>query len=104
MLVSKGKFVRIRKHVIFAENRDERVPDDTSQVPLKMWIKGRLLEESEMFEESQIITATGRLEKGILKEVEPRYKHTFGNYVEELQDVREIILREAWGADENNEL
>lgn len=104
MLVSKGKFVRIRKHILFPENRDKRVPDDTSQVPLKMWIKGRLLDESEMFEETEIITATGRIEKGILKEVEPKYKHTFGDYVEELQHIREIILKEAWGVDDKSEL
>ncbi len=104
MLVSQGKMVRIRKHILFPGNRDERVPKDTSLVPLKMWIKGKLLEESEMFEETEIITVTGRLEKGVLKEVEPRYKHSFGDYVEELHHVREIILKEVWGVDDKNEL
>jgi hypothetical protein len=66
-----------------------------------MWVRGRLLEESELFEETSILTATGRIVRGELKEVEPRYKHDFGDFVEELACVREVILKEMWGADDD---
>jgi hypothetical protein len=101
MLVDKGKYVRIRKHVILPGKRDQSVPAETQKVPLKMWVRGRLLEESELFEETSILTATGRIVRGELKEVEPRYKHDFGDFVEELACVREVILKEMWGADDD---
>lgn len=97
MLVDKGKYVRIRKHIILPGKRDKSVPAETQKVPLKMWIRGRLIEESELFEETSVITTTGRIVKGELKEIEPRYKHDFGDFVEELTCVREIILSEMWG-------
>lgn len=97
MLINKGKYVRIRKHLLLPGSREENVPNETQKVPLKMWVKGRLVDESELFEETKIITITGRVVKGELKEVEPRYKHDFGDFVEELSSVREIILKEMWG-------
>lgn len=97
MLVDKGKYVRIRKHILLPGNRDKSVPEETQRVPLKMWVRGRLIEESELFEETKIQTTTGRIVKGELKEVEPRYKHDFGDFVEELSCVRDIILNEMWG-------
>ena len=100
MLVDKGKYVRIRKHILPPDQRAANVPEDTQKVPLKMWIKGRLVEEAELFEEAEIITATGRRVKGVLKEVEPKHKHSFGEYVEEIQAMRENILREMWGDEE----
>ncbi len=97
MLVDKGKYVRIRKHILPPEQRASNIPEDTKKVPLKMWIKGRLVEEAELFEEAEIITATGRRVKGVLKEVEPKHKHSFGDFVEEILRMREIILAEMWG-------
>ncbi len=99
MLVDKGKYVRVRKHILSPDQRADNVPEDTKKVPLKMWIKGRLTAEAELFEEAEVITATGRRVKGMLKEVEPKHKHSFGEYVEEIQQMREIILSEVWGDD-----
>ncbi len=96
MLVDKNSFVRIRSYVLSPEQRNENIPEDTAKKPLKMWVKGRLTHEAELFEEAEIITATGRRVKGILKEVEPKYKHSYGEYVEEIQLLRELILSEMW--------
>ena len=101
MLIDKNTFVRVRKHILTPEQRAKNIPQDTKLVPLKMWIKGRLQEETELFEEAEIKTATGRLIKGIVKEVEPKHKHSFGEYVDELQRVREIVLSEMWGGEDN---
>lgn len=101
MLIKKGTFVRVRKNLLHPNERLESIPKDTKKVPLKMWIKGKLLEEAELFEEASIVTATGRVLRGVVKEVEPRYKHNYGNHVEEISQIREIILTEFWsGSDE----
>ena len=91
MMVSKGSFVRIRKTVLQPEERSANLPEDTKLVPFKMWVKGYLLEEAEMFEIVSIKTVDGRIEKGRLKEVFPTYKHNYGEYVEEALKLREII-------------
>ncbi len=97
MLVEKSKFVRIRKYLLLPNERAKNIPLETSKVPMKMWVKGRLNHEGELFEDVEITTVSGRIEKGTLKEVEPKYKHSYGDYVEELQRMREIILSEMWG-------
>jgi len=101
MILNEGTFVRVRKHLLKQGERSEAVPEDTAQVPFKSWIKGRLLEEAELYESASIVTATGRVVKGTVKEVHPKYRHDYGNYVEEIQKMRETILSEVWG--ENNE-
>ncbi len=100
MLVEKGKFVRIRSHLILPENRNTDLPESTQKVPYKMWAKGYLLDEAELYEESTIVTATNRVITGILKEVEPKYKHSFGDFVTEINVMRSIILKEVWGNDD----
>ena len=101
MLVAKDTYVRIRKHVLMPGERSVNLPKETSLVPLKMWVKGRLTEEAELFEDVTIITNTGRQIRGELKEVEPQYKHSFGGFVDEIVKMRENILNEMWG--ERNE-
>lgn len=97
MLIKKGTFVRVRKHVLLPGERLNTIPESTRKVPLKLWVKGKLLEEAELFEEAKILTASGRIISGVVKEEEPKYKHSYGNYVEEIHKVREIILNEFWG-------
>jgi hypothetical protein len=48
-----------------------------------------------------IKTITGRIESGILKEVEPPYKHSYGDFVPELSRLTNIILSDVYG--DNNE-
>lgn len=97
MLIKKGSYVRIRQHVLLPEERLKNLPKSTSKVPLKSWIKGELLEEAELYEEAKIKTVTNRFVSGEVKELEPKYKHNFGDYVKELHTVRSIILKEMWG-------
>jgi len=97
MLVKKGAFVRLRNHLLLPEERSKSLPESTTQVPYKSWTKGFLVEESELYENATVVTVTGRKVTGVLKEVEPRYKHTFGDYVPEIHRMRSVILEEVWG-------
>ena len=97
MILEKGTYVRIRKYLLLSNQRLKTIPEDTSKVPFKMWIKGRLLEETELFEEAKIETATGRIISGVVKEKNPKYKHSYGEFVEELMQIREIIKSEMRG-------
>ncbi|TVP96601.1 MAG: 2-amino-4-ketopentanoate thiolase [Acholeplasmatales bacterium] len=101
MLEKKGTYVRIRRHLLLPKERSGGLPKDTQEVPLKMWIRGRLCEEAELFEEVSIQTASGRVVSGVLKEVEPKYKHTYGDFVDEVLQMRETILSEMWGDDDD---
>ena len=56
-----------------------------------MWIKGTLLEESEMFEISEIKTIDGRIVKGRIKEHNPTHKVNYGEFVAEALELRNRI-------------
>ncbi len=100
MLIPKGTYVRVRNHILKPENRVENIPDDTSNVPLKSWVKGHLTHEAELYEAAEIITETGRKVQGIVKEVEPKPRHDFGDFVPEIMKMRHQILNEVWGNDD----
>lgn len=99
MNIDKGTFVRIRKTILQPSERADNLPEDTKGVPLKMWVKGHLLEEGELFDYANIKTVTGRTEYGRIKEVEPPYKHGFGQFVGEILNIREIIMSDMYGDD-----
>ncbi len=99
-MLSKGTYVRIRKHLLMPNERIQTLPKETREEPLKMWVKGRLNEEAEMFEKVCITTATNRIECGTLKEKNPRSKHGFGEFVNEIIIMRESILKEFWGVED----
>lgn len=101
MNIDKGTYVRIRKTLLQPSDRSENLPDDTKKVPLKMWVKGRMLEEGELFDYAHIKTITGRTEYGRVKEIEPPYKHGFGDFVEEILKIREIIINDMYGGEQN---
>jgi len=90
-MIDKGTYVRIRRTVLTPEQRSPNLPEDTKKVPLKMWIKGYLQEEADLFDIVTIKTTTGRLETGRLKEANPPYKHSYGDFVQEVMTLREII-------------
>lgn len=100
-MIDKGIYVRIRKTLLKPGERSENLPKETQKVPYKMWVKGYLLKEADLFDLVLIKTRTGRIESGILKEVEPPYKHSYGDFVPELSTLTEIILSDYYG--ENNE-
>lgn len=96
-MIDKGIYVRIRKTIFKPEERSENLPKETKQVPYKMWVKGFLEEEADLFDLVVIKTITGRSESGRLKEVEPPYKHSYGDFVPEILKLSDIILKDMYG-------
>ncbi|MDF2840860.1 MAG: ortA [Clostridia bacterium] len=92
----KGDWVQIHQIVLKPEERAPQVPDDTKQVPLELWVKGYALTEAKVGEQIEIETATGRTLKGELTVINPKYIHTFGEFVPELltvdRQVKEILF------------
>lgn len=85
MDAKKGDWVRIHKIVLEAGSRSPNVPEDTQKVPLEMWDKGFLInKEAKIGDIVEIETYIGRRVKGKLVEVNPYYKHDFGQVVPEL--------------------
>lgn len=90
-MIKKGTWVRIESVVLTPDERADNIPEETKQVPLKMWLKGRLLKNSNIGEEVDIFTKTGRFVTGILDEVHPTYSHNYGDFVPEILMIDDII-------------
>lgn len=96
-LIAKGTWVEIHNVVLQAGERAPHVPADTQQVPLEMRVKGFLITQAAIGEETEIETTTGRRLCGILTEVNPAYTHSFGSPIPELINIgKEVraLLRE----------
>lgn len=95
-MIKKGEWVRIHKNILEPSQRAPQVPEDTKMVPLEMWVKGCLQDDSNMGEDVNIVTITGRKESGKLIEVNPYYDHDFGKFVPELlvisKQVRDVVF------------
>lgn len=100
-MIDKGTYVRIRRTLLEPTERSNNLPEETKKVPFKMWVKGYLLEEADLFDIVKIKTITGRFETGRLKEVEPPYKHSYGDFVAEIMTLKDIIINDMYG--DNNE-
>lgn len=100
-MIKKGTYVRIRRTILKPDERSNNLPEDTKKVPFKMWIKGYLLEDSDLFDIVTVKTVTGRLETGRLKEANPPYKHSYGDFIPEILSLRDIIKKDMYG--ENDE-
>ena len=96
-MIDKGTYVRIRKTIFKPEERSSNLPVETSKVPFKMWVKGYLGEDSDLFDIVTIETITGRKETGRLKEDNPPYKHNYGEFVPEILELRKTILNDFYG-------
>ena len=99
MDAKRGDWVQIRREVLAPGERAPQVPEDTQQVPLVLWVKGRATRTGMIGESIRIRTVTGRLVEGILEEVHPHYSHDFGDYVDELAmvgpQVRSLLSSES---------
>jgi len=93
-MIKKNTFVQIYKEVLSTGERSNQVPKDTKSVPYEMRLKGILTKDANISDVVEIITATNRIEKGILINAEPFYSHSFGQHVKELLKIRQIILSE----------
>ena len=81
----RGDWVQISKQILGAGERAPQVPEDTQAVPLIMWVKGFLDQESgEVGKEGIIVTVTGRRVTGTITEILPSYPHNFGQPQPEL--------------------
>lgn len=83
----KGDWVQIHQIVLKPEERAPQVPEDTKKVPLELWVKGYALHDAKIGEEIEIETTTGRRVKGELVAVNPKYIHSFGDFVPELLQI-----------------
>ena len=99
-MAKKNDWVRIHNVVLKAQDRTARIPDDTKECDLEMWVKGQLLDETpEIGDVVTIKTATGREEKGTLLEVGPYYTHSYGKFVPEIIEIDNILREEMFGGD-----
>lgn len=93
----RNDYVMIHQIVLGPEARAPQVPEDTKNVPLELWAKGFLLEDTaDINDVVQIETMTGRKLEGRLVEVSPTYRHSFGEFVPEVlqigRQLKEILF------------
>jgi len=98
-MVEKGKWVLIRRTVLEPGERAPQAPEDTREVPLRMWIKGTLQKRAAIGEEVTVLTRTGRIETGTLLEENPYYKHDFGKCVPELMAISDQVREMVFGGE-----
>jgi len=95
----QGDWVLIHSQTLAKEERAPQVPADTKEVPFEMWVKGKLLADAEIGTTVTVKTLTGRLETGKLLEINPVYRHSFGEFVPELltvsRELRDLLGGEA---------
>lgn len=80
----QGAWVRIHSIVLAPAERAPQVPEDTRKVPLEMWVKGFLNHDAALGEEVTVTTMTGRTARGTLLEINPCYRHNYGECLPEL--------------------
>ena len=94
-MAKKNDWVRIHRNVLEPQERTGKLPEDTKMVPLEMWVKGWLVNETaELGDEVTIKTCVGRTEHGRLIEVNPCYELNYGRFVPEILQM-ETQLRQA---------
>lgn len=96
-MIKKNTLVQVYKVVLTYKNRSVNLPIDTREVSFEMRIKGRLLKAANLGDKVDIITASNRIESGILIAEKPYYKHSFGHHIQVLDDIKETILKETEG-------
>jgi hypothetical protein len=93
-MAKKNDWVQISRVVLEPAERTGAIPEETKKVPLRMWVKGRLNADAEVGDTVSVTTRTGRTEWGILLEVSPVYKHTYGDFVPEILEIGDAVRRE----------
>ena len=95
-MIKAETWVGICATILDAGSRADGIPADTAAVPLKMWVKGYLLADCEIGSEAEIRTATGRIERGVLEEVQPHSNVDYGAFVPEMlkigADVKKVLF------------
>lgn len=102
MVAKKGDWVRIHNIVLKPEDRSPNLPEDTKKVPLEMWDKGFLLNESANIGDIvEVETYIGRKVEGKLVEVNPHFEHDFGKCVPELFYIGRQLRSYLEGSEQN---
>ncbi len=96
MAAKKGDWVRIHEVVLNVGERAPNIPEDTQNVPLEMWDKGFLLNDSaDIGDKVEVETYIGRKIEGTLIEVNPYWSHDYGKAVPEIlyigRQARELL-------------
>jgi hypothetical protein len=94
MLVKKNSWVKIETILLNPEERTANLPDDTKKVPYLYHSIGYLKEDAKIGDIVEIKTRIGRTLKGKLIEVNPSFKHNFGDFVQELIDINMELKNE----------
>ena len=99
-MAKKNDWVQIHIDVLKPEERATNIPEDTRHVPLEMWVKGHLLNESAQIGDLvKVRTKTGREVEGTLCAVNPSFKHNFGDYIPELDTIDETVKTILFGGE-----
>ena len=99
-MANQNDWVQIHIDVLKPSERAANIPEDTRHVPLEMWVKGHLQNESaEIGDLVTVKTKTGRTVEGTLCAVNPSFKHNFGDYVPELDQIDETVKSILFGGD-----
>lgn len=92
----KGDWVQIENIVLSAGSRAPQVPEDTQKCDLKLWVKGEALTDAKENELLEVKTTTGRIVKGRLVDINPKYLHDYGEFQPELlkieRQLKEIMF------------
>lgn len=97
-MAKKNDWVRIHRDVLTSDQRTGKLPDDTKQVPLEMWVKGHLMDESaELGDQVTVTTIVGREEHGTLIEVNPCYQLNYGEFVPEILAIDKQLRGKLFG-------
>lgn len=96
-MIPKNTWVRIHKIILKPEERSPNLPEETRIVPLELWVKGFLMKDADIGDTVSVRTRTGRIEGGTLTEVNPTYRHSFGEFVPEILAIDEIVKKALYG-------
>lgn len=100
-MAKKNDWVRVHRSVLEPEQRTGKLPEDTKQVPLEMWVKGRLINDSaEIGDEVTVLTRAGREEHGRMIEVDPCYELNYGCFVPEILEMEEQLRGALFGGEQ----
>lgn len=92
MKIKKGAWIEIENTILEPGERATNLPECTKKTPLKMWVRGFLVnKEAEMNDEVEIMTLASRKVSGKLVESNPRHLHNYGDTVIELIQIGEEL-------------
>ncbi len=97
MKARKNDWVEVEKPVLLPEQRSSHLPEDTKKVPIMMWVKGFLLDESASIGDTvKISTLTDRSVEGKLVQINPKHEYDYGESIPELIQIGQELKQELY--------